>query len=243
VIDQGQFAWQRERPWIENAQKFWGNKENHQKIYLSDQEFDAIEEQGTKALAYFAKVSEVGDSSSNHLTTPCDAESYWRLMEVLCSISSELHFVDPYFDPLKRDRRPVFEKILKELSGKSHIRRIVFWSRYSEVMKGSNHSENGINKDAITSIIRFHFRKSAKPVVVALNFLEDEMSAEKLHARYLVTNRGGIIFDQGFQMLSDGKRAHVYAMGTSVREDQFSKLSKGLADMPVREEIIFNSKS
>lgn len=239
VIDSGPFTWRQERPWIENVERLWGSKNNHKKIYLSDQDFDAIEKATSEGNIYFARVADAGAAASNHLNATCDPENYWALMEILCSISSELHFMDPYFDPLRKDRQPIFEKILKELSVRSHVKRIVFWARHAEVAKGPNHSGNTVNKDALLSIIRSCFRGNSRHAKVSLNFVEDEASAEKMHARFLVTNRGGIMFEQGFQVLTSGKRAHVYAMGTSVKDEQFEKLSKGLIKVSIRDAVSF----
>lgn len=239
VIDYGQFAWTKERSWIENVKKLWNSKSNYRKVYISDQDFDAIRERSPSIEGYFAKITEIETSSANNLSATCDVETYWSLMEVLCSVSTELHVVDPYFDPLKRDRQPIFEKILKELSRKPHIKRIIFWARHAEVVKGYSHNGSAVNRDRLISVLRSCFQRNTKHAAVVLRFVEDEVSVDKFHARFLVTNKGGILFDQGFQVLSNGRRNIISAMSPSVQDEQFAKLSRGSIDMHVREEVVF----
>lgn len=240
VINHGYFLWDQAQSWVQNVQKSWGEKANQRNIYLSDADFEALEKYNDKIPLYFSRVADFDSAPSGSLSADCDAETYWKLMEVLCSISTELHFVDPYFDPLRRDRRPVFERILQEIGSKPQIKRVVFWIRHAEVAKGLNHFGDRINKDALRSALRNGLPKDKKHATVSLRFVQDESSKDKFHARYLVTNKGGVIFDQGFQVLP-GRRCLVAAMSSAMKDEKFAWLSAGPRDISVEEEVEFKA--
>lgn len=238
VIDFGTHSWSAPQSWVDNALRAWGCLRNHRKIYVAESDYEAIVDGNERAQKYVENISNLDAAAANWIDAPCDANVYWGLMEVLFSISTELHLVDPYFDPLKADRKPIFEKILRGLRDRPHIRRLVFWSRHAEVAKRYGHNGGKIDRDEILSFVRYCMKGARGGSKVLLKFVEDETSNDKFHSRFLVTNKGGVVFDQGFQVLP-GRHALVSAMGSAMSASRFQKLAKSGGDIRVKEEISF----
>jgi len=74
---------------------------------------------------------------------------------------------------------------------------------------------------------------------VEMLLVEDEQKRDKMHGRYLLSIKGGIRFDQGFQQLPEGRFVDVGPVGKKVHSDLLDIYFDGKHDMSVVEKLAF----
>ena len=166
------------------------------------------------------------------------ASEYARISKNLVLISSEIVLVDPYLNPLKRDCQAVLEALFL-IAAQGRNQKIILWTRAAEVYgPGSNESTESTESDIRDLLFRLARRTKFKPgSEIHMNFVEDEARRTKMHARYLLSIKGGIRFDQGFQQLPQGRRVDVGPIGKATHDELFDIYFEGRHDMSVVQRI------
>lgn len=162
-------------------------------------------------------------------TIEATAQEYLRVSQLLLLISQELFIVDPYLNPCKRDREPVLTALLSELS-KRPRKSVTCWARSSEIVdpRRSSWQEVCAALDRILSAVAWPSTHEFRYILV-----EDATAKTKMHARHLFSIKGGIRFDQGFQVLPRGRRNEVNPTAEAVHEELINVFVDGLHDMQV----------
>lgn len=126
-------------------------------------------------------------------------DEFSRVSKYLLNISKEVHFIDPFLDLSKGKYRRVIDAMLAEFF-KGKCLKVVFWS---DVGVHERSTGEGVNEERLRQQLRDMPRQAALPpgVSVGFNLIDKKSSGCEMHARYLLTNAGGIRFDQGFQEL------------------------------------------
>lgn len=155
-------------------------------------------------------------------------EEYARVCRTLLVISPEIHLVDPFLDVTKRD---VCE-VLKALLGVAAIGRcrgIKMWVRYSQVV-GTKEVTTALGD--IESRLRelAAVARLASGVQMTYDLLRDEDRRCKMHGRYLLSVKGGIRLDQGFQCLPNHRKVDVGPIGKRAYEEIASTYLDGKND-------------
>lgn len=149
------------------------------------------------------------------------AQEYVRTAKILLLLSPELALIDPYMNPLKRSCAAVLAAFF-ELVAKGKCQKVSLWARASEVFgSGNQHNVQRDLKDALQQLVANAGFKSHREVELIL--VEDESSQTKMHGRYVLSIKGGIRLDQGFQLLPSGRKVDVGPIGKVVHD--------GLLDM------------
>jgi hypothetical protein len=65
------------------------------------------------------------------------------------------------------------------------------------------------------------------------NFVDDATTRSKMHARYMLSIKGGIRYDQGFQRLTRGRRNDVSPIGTQLHVELIKTYHEGAHDMRI----------
>lgn len=154
---------------------------------------------------------------------------YVRVCKTLLIISPELIFVDPYLNPCRSDMRDVLEEMLKAVKiGK--CQRVTCWARESHVV-----GERSFSWQEVEGRIRAMLLKIEWPKDRNFEYLlvDDAHSTEKMHGRYLVSIKGGIRLEQGFQRLSKGRSVDISPVGSKVHDDLLRYYYEGLHGMKV----------
>ena len=126
-------------------------------------------------------------------------EEYVRATKVILNHGRELFLIDPYFNPFKTDRMSVLKAFLKQASlGRCQSFRI--WARTSEINKTIPIAEfvDQLKYQLNILLKEINFNHRFK---IEFNLVNDKSSKHKMHARYLFCIKGGVKFDQGFQIL------------------------------------------
>lgn len=237
LLDRRNLTWHDHLDWARNALKVWATTgAEFKQIYFSDAAFEQL--QASEAQAAMACAARVSDPAP---FTPADGQiesspqNYWNIAKILCSISSELHFVDPYLNPGKADRRRVLGKFVQELGKLSKTQSVFMWSRWDALAN----SQGKVDEKALEQALKDWVRDSntSKKLSIQLNLVDDRTSSEKLHARYLLTEKGGIKFDQGFQELGAGRLNVVSPVGTDLHQNLYPKFAGKIFDFKLVKSI------
>ena len=234
LIDKINLPWSVTATWTENAVKVWKTGGDYKKIYVSDEEHDSITRTGAAdLLAILVPASEPEQFSPSDEQIDSSPESYWRASKILCTISSDIHFIDPYLNPLKRDFKGAFTFYLQQLSNNPKVNSINFWVREKSISDyRGDQSGPSIRELMVQSVVN-----KAKDLKVNFNLLADEAAIDKLHARYILTEFGGVKFDQGFQKLPEGRFNIVSPIGLDLHQVLYQKFSNRKFDFKISSTI------
>jgi len=130
------------------------------------------------------------------------ASEFVRVSQTLLLTRPEIGFIDPYLNPCNPDVQKVISAMIEKAS-KGCCENIRIWARSSEVLRENSVPEiraalEGIMPKNCVNGLRLEF-----------NFIDDRRSADRMHARYLLSLQGGIRFDQGFQQLRGDRKVDV----------------------------------
>lgn len=155
-------------------------------------------------------------------------KEYARVSGTLLTLSPEVTLIDPYLDPVRNDRREVlFELLRAAKSGRC--------TRFRMYARAAEMSSQG----SIERTLRDLLRKAAGPVKeFEVNLVEDARSSEKLHARYLLSLRGALRFDQGFQTLPAGRKADISVVGQGVHGALVERFLEGGHGLEVMSRLV-----
>ena len=121
-------------------------------------------------------------------------EEFLRVGRMLLASSPEIGLIDPYINPCNPYVVDVLKPMFK-LAAAARCQSIRVWSRGSNVLH--SHSAAQAEK-ALRDLIP---PETPNGLTIELNLLDDSRHINRMHARYLLTLKGGIRFDQGFQKL------------------------------------------
>lgn len=136
----------------------------------------------------------------------------------LCSLSQELLFVDPHFSA---DRR--FTEVLQEFIRVAHMHGQAY--RRIELHTGTRVPkvalEAGCNQWVVPRLPR--------GVSIRFCMWQERASGEKLHARYVLTERGGIRFDVGLDSGDPGQTTDVSILDDLLHSLRWADFQSGSA--------------
>ena len=233
-VDKIGLPWSDKQSWIENAFQLWKLKFGLDRILSSDNEFEQMQLLDQDALLALMKSSESDVYGTIDAQINTTAECYWNAAKILCMHSNNIFIIDPYFDPLNIYRKRIFLKILKEFSLLPKISDVSFFVRHKQLASFSGY----VDTKEIEELIHCALEKIDRRITVTLNMVEDSKSNDKLHARYLLTNKGGLNFDQGFQTLPNGRKNVVSPIGKNLHTSLYEKFSNNLLDFRILEKIV-----
>lgn len=158
-------------------------------------------------------------------------EEFVRVSSCLIMVSPELIFIDPYLDPCVQDRISILDALFRFIA-MSGVRKITFLTSAARVRSTAEEIEFSLKQVA----------KKAGLSKIQTNFIlaDDRFSSDKLHARYLLSVRGAIRFDQGFQELRK-RKVDVSVVGASVHSELVSKFMEDKNDFVISKTVTFSS--
>lgn len=229
LITRANLAWSNEHAWLENALP---KAETQPAIFAgliaSTAQPPTVQELHDLALPPTAEERVVGNG-----------EEYVRASKILLLMSPEVALIDPYLNPLKRSYALILPALFQTLA-KGKCQKISLWARAAEVI--GTRKESVICKDIEIALRKFATQANLSPgLEVDMILVEDESKKDKMHGRYLLSIKGGIRFDQGFQQLADGRLADVGPVGQSVHDELLNTYFEGRHDMRIVTRVAVNS--
>jgi hypothetical protein len=157
------------------------------------------------------------------------AREYVRISRTLMFLSPELVFVDPYLNPCKNDRQDILTEMLR-VASRGKCRTVTCWARYSEVVGDRRHSWEEVVEALGKILLAAEWPPDRKFCYI---LVDDATSRSKMHPRYLVSIKGGIRFDQGFQRLPKGRRNDVSPLGAALHVEVLKTYQEDEHDMSI----------
>ena len=234
LIDKKNLPWIGTDTWVQNAIKVWKSGGDFKKIYISDEDHDKIvATKDADVLSVVISASEPETFSATDEEIDTSPDSYWRTSRILCSMSRDVHIIDPYLNPTKRDYADVFVRYLQEFGKIQKIMSVNFWVREQSVSKYNDETIIAAIKNLINSTLS----NIQRPLSIYFYLLLDETAKDKLHARYLLTDCGAVKYDQGFQKLPSGRINIVSPVGTDLHDSLYKKFSQKNFDFKISSTI------
>lgn len=164
-----------------------------------------------------------------------EANAIARCAQVLVGISSELLLIDPHFDPLSERWRETLREILQMAKATA---RTFHRIEYHVEFKGHDPKPD-FRSDC----------EKALPMCIPNGWglticrWERKAGGEGLHARYLLTDRGGISFDFGLDRGRDGETTDVHLLSQSVYDQRWADYQRSTSQFELAEEFRIQGKS
>lgn len=206
IIAKSALFWDEKLDWNNNAKKL---------LSFSSQKMECITHSANEF--GFVDIEDFDPPPTTEERVFGTEDEYIRVSKILLLLSPEMNFIDPYIDLERSSYFNVFKSMLMEAS-KGKCRRFIFWTRLSSI------SKYGINTEVVLrleDILRRLKNESRLPDTskIEIYLLRDETDEKKMHARYLLSIKGGIRFDQGFQRLPKNRKVDIAPIGKQLHDE------------------------
>ena len=232
LISGHKLSWQPQRNWLENAEPLL------KKTSAISASLDGLVAKQIKPPSiHILDTLELPPTSGERIAGK--AGEYARVARSLLLLSPEIAIIDPYLNPLKSDYRSVL-KALFELAANGKSQKITLWTRAEKVF-------GTLNKLTIKSDIEDRLRELAFQArfktgrEIEMILVEDESRQTKMHGRYLLSIKGGVRLDQGFQQLPEGRKVEVGPVDKSIHNHLLDIYFDGKHDMVKVDRIAFKT--
>lgn len=221
IVTRANLLWNKEQEWLANAKPL---------LDVSPAVFDGlIAQQATPPVIHHLHELDLPLTAEERI--PGTAAEYARISKILLLLSPEITLVDAYMNPLKRDCASVL-KAMFDIAAKGKCQKISLWARAAEVFKSGTKAV--IKTDLENSLRRLGEQANVKPGrQIEMILVDDESRETKMHGRYLLSIKGGIRLDQGFQKLPEGRHVDVGPIGKTVHDALLDIYCDGKHDMRV----------
>lgn len=153
-------------------------------------------------------------------------EEYLRVSRTLLAISPELFFADPYLNPCRKKNEQVMEGMLKRILRSPKCKRVSCFARTKLVVGERLSTRNEVANawDDLLKRVGWTTDRVFEYVLV-----DDDMSKCDFHHRSMISIKGGIWFDRGFEVLPK-KRLMVGTLNATLLEEQLGLFKDGNHD-------------
>ena len=217
-------GWDQSRPWLDNAKSL---------VFDRPRRLD-----GVIVGAWHVVPDEASITSLENLQLPptsdelikATPEEFVRVCRTLLLISQELVLVDPYLDLCNQYVSSVFESLLNVIA-KGKATQLRIWVRKSAVVS----TDKGVTVTGIREALEGIMDSAPlrKGFIVKMHLVNDVACRDRMHARYLMSIKGGVRFDQGFQKLPKGRRVEVGPIGENTHHQLLSLYHEGMNDLKI----------
>ncbi len=164
----------------------------------------------------------VGDTLNNEVDLwrastvsgiPRCAKDMANSIALLLQASREIIFIDPYFDPeSSRFRKPLIEFLkTAKLNRTSEITRVEY---HLKEIHGHHYFNENCNK--LTTEI-------PAPINITFRRWTQKPRSEKLHDRYIVTEKGGVQFSVGLDQANSGETTNISILSEDLHSSVWNK--------------------
>ena len=212
-------AYEQSSTWLSNVEK----------VQMTMRRFDQVVVSRANA-GTFASIDDLDLPPTAAVPVLARAADYVRSSRMLLVTGPELHFIDPYLDPVDASRVRVLEEMLRE-AATGKCEGAVVW-----VAAGRLKCSVG---ESIASLKRAALKSGFKaPRRITLRTFTDATRSVKVHDRYLLCLFGAIRFEHGFQELACGRTARVSPENPSSHVSLVQTYMEGRHDMDVDDFVV-----
>lgn len=147
-------------------------------------------------------------------------------------ISTELLFIDPYFNDDRKWRQSLIQTLNACRADDGHFSRIeVHTSEYKDHDRHQTRTHRSASKSAILKEGLQKTLPKALPRSVSVKFFvwSEREQGERYHRRYILTERGGISFEGGLDGGPEGQSTDVALLTDSVYRQRWSEYQENTA--------------
>lgn len=191
LIRRNDIAYDQAHAWMENILRVQG----------SSTPFDGVVV-GRANSGTFPSLDDLVLPPTSAERVPAKAADYVRISRMLLRASPEIYFIDPYLDPCDADREVVLLAVLAEAAEGNRCQSVTLWVRDDRLKSSLEETLCALERVALEA--RF-----SNPRTLFLRTFNDAGCQTKVHDRYLLTVKGAIRFEHGFQQLSGRRTANV----------------------------------
>jgi hypothetical protein len=189
-----------DKSWVDNV------IDNHKAIEISKALVSSsVDLKQSDLLSHLEDFVFTGSAGEQIDSTP---DEFLRVSKGLLAISKEIIAIDPYVDPSKSGHRDVLEILIKAAAENNCDQFIIIAS--SNKMPNFNEAST---TDALFKIFRASGLKSKQ---LEYWLIDDSQDTSLLHSRYLLSIKGGIRYDFGFQRSKRKSDVSVVAEGAHI---------------------------
>jgi hypothetical protein len=227
LVTRSNLPWKAEQAWLANASPLLeGSSPVFDGLIANDGKPPAVQELHEVDLPPTAEERVAG--------TACE---YARISKILLLLSPEIALIDPYLNPQKRACAAVLG-VLFDLIARGKCQKVTLWARAADVLCGGN--VDSVKADLKETLRRMAVTANFKPGrEIEMTLVEDESRQTKMHGRYVLSIKGGVRLDQGFQQRPAGRQVDVGPIGKVIHNELLDIFFDGKHDMRVAERIAF----
>ena len=152
-------------------------------------------------------------------------------MKEMLRFSSRILFVDPFYDPFKADYKSTFRECLGIVSSLNPDAACEIYYRYHDDRKLTN---DELEREA------GHLFPGVVPedMKVAIFCWRERVGGEDFHARYLLTERGGIAVDAGFSAEGNHQTTDMHLLNYELSQEKLKTFARGATYYDLVEPVI-----
>ena len=79
-------------------------------------------------------------------------------------------------------------------------------------------------------------------VKIEINYIDDAQSENKLHARYFLTNKGGLRYDKGFATTSTPELVDISLLDKKLHLELYSLYIEEASDMKIQRTLVWENE-
>lgn len=225
IVSNPSLKWNPAETWEKNFITLMGEQKSRFAFGITNQSFPAEGLLSINDIDFPPTADEQIEATANEFT---------RVSRTLLLSSHELIFIDPYMNPFRKDVRTVLTAML-DIAAKGKCREVTCWAREAEITG----QRRGNSLDEIANALMQASQKFAQEGrVLKFRLIDDVTTKKRLHARYLLSQKGAIRFDQGFQELTKGKKIDVSPVGRSVHDNLITQFFEDQKEFKIINEIV-----
>lgn len=160
---------------------------------------------------------------------PRDVESLASALNGLLRFGSRIVFIDPFFTPFNAGYKRLFSQCLRIVRDYNKQASCEIHYRY--------HEDRFTNLELETSVESFR-KMIPEGLTVTIFCWKEKEPGEDFHARYLLTERGGIRVDAGFEPVGNHQNTDVSLMNLELVQSRLACFSKDATIYELIEPVI-----
>jgi len=159
-----------------------------------------------------------------------DAVSLSAAMKEMLRFSSRILFIDPFYDPFSANYKSTFRECLGMVSSLNPDAACEIHYRY--------HDRKPANGELEREAARLFPGVVPKGMKVTIFCWREKVGGEDFHARYLLTERGGIAVDAGFSAEGKHQTTDMHLMSYEISQEKLKAFARGAGYYELVEPVI-----
>lgn len=216
----------QESRWVDNALRAI-SEHRVEAILVSDL---TISRDSSLSLPTPADIDEEFFSGAREIRCLNSAEGLLAPAKIFLESAFEAVFIDPYFKVTSPNSLLALNEFAKYSCEATHCSTFVIYTRFEFMPKGSLVNLRKYFEKYMSNSIGTGFR-------ITVHFVSEETTRQSFHARYFLTQRGGLRYDKGFQVGNPPELVDISLLDKQLHSDLYSTYSDARPDLKITETL------